>query len=87
MKVVLVPGPRNEELIDEIKRMKIDLPSEEWEEYVCRLVEQGDECFDALYYACENGDQNLETQARYFHESLLCHEKDYYASLMGGFEI
>lgn len=87
MKVVLVPGPRNEELIEEIKRMKIELSSEDWEDYVCGLVEQGDEYFDALYYACENGDQNLRTQARYFHESLLYHEKDYYASLMGGFEI
>lgn len=87
MKVVLVPGPRNEELIREIKRMKIELSSEEWEEYVCELVEQGDEYFDALYYACENGAENLETQARYFHELLLYHEKDYYAGLMGGFEI
>ena len=32
MKVVLVPGPRNEELINRIKQIKAAYPDEAWEQ-------------------------------------------------------
>lgn len=87
MKVVLVPGPRNEELIQEIKRKKMELPEDDWEEYVMGLVDQGEEYFDALYYACESSGEMLEEQASYFHDRLLNDEKYYFAGRMGSLEI
>ena len=89
MKIVLVPGPRNEELVQEILKKKLEFTEDEeaWVDYVTDLVWLGDEYFDALYYACENGDEMLEEQAKYFHERLLDDEKYYYAGRMGGFEV
>ena len=86
MKVVLIPGPRNEELIRDIKRKKMELSEEDWEEYVMELVSQGEEYFDALYYACENGEEMLKEQASYFYGCLVNDEKFHYAGRMGGFE-
>lgn len=89
MKVIFVPGSRNEELIREILRKKSELNQDngEWEEYVCALVSSGEEeNFDALYYACANGDEMLAEQAQYFHNLLLHDEKYYYAGRMGGFD-
>jgi len=34
MKVVLIPGPRNEELIAEMLEVKSRMDAEEWEEYI-----------------------------------------------------
>ena len=60
MKVVLVPGPRNEELIAEILRNKAMLNEEDWRGYVYDLVaDHKEDNFDALYYACEDGDAIL----------------------------
>jgi len=96
MKVILVPGPRNEELIREILEFKAKTAaaqdfesfesSVEWIGYVDACASMGDEYMDALYYACENGDEMLEEQGRYFHDCLLYDEKYYYAARMGGYE-
>ena len=86
MKVVLIPGPRNEELIAEMMEAKSRMDAEEWEEYLTDCVCQGDEYMDAMYYICENGDEMLEDQAAFFHERLLEDEKYYYAGRMGGFD-
>lgn len=94
MKVVLIPGPRNEELIREIVEAKARLcvdPSNdvlmaEWAEFVDDYACRGDEYMDALYYACENGDEMLADQAKYFHDCLVYEEKHYYAARMGGYE-
>lgn len=94
MKVVLIPGPRNEELIAEILEAKARLAADpdndelmlEWGEFVDYCACQGDEYMDALYYACENGDEMLAEQAEYFHDCLLYDEKHYYAGRMGGFD-
>ena len=59
MKVVLIPGPRNEELIAEMMEAKSRMDAEEWEEYLTDCVCQGDEYMDAMYYICENGDEML----------------------------
>lgn len=87
MKVVLVPGPRNEELIREILKNKATMSEEEWYAYACDLVADHDEAnFDALYYTCENGDAMLEDQASYFHDCLLWDEYYCYADRMSGFQ-
>ena len=86
MKVVLIPGPRNEELIAEMLEVKSRMDAEEWEEYMTDCVCQGDEYMDAMYYICENGDEMLEDQAAYLHERLIYDEKYYYAGRMGGFD-
>ena len=87
MKVMLVPGPRNEELIAEILKNKATMDEEDWWGYVHDLVADHEEDnFDALYYACENGDAMLEDQATYFHDCLLWDERYYYADRMGGFQ-
>ncbi len=87
MRVVLVPGPRDEELIAEILKNKATMDEEDWWEYVHDLVSEHEEGnFDALYYACENGDAMLEDQATYFRDCLLWDERYYYADRMGGFQ-
>ena len=86
MKVVLIPGPRDEELIAEILEAKSKMDADEWEEYMIDIVCQGDAYMDAMYYACENGDEMLEDQVAYFHERLIYDEKYYYAGRMGGFD-
>ena len=72
-----------------VAKQKLEFKEDEeaWVDYVTDFVWLGDEYFDALYYACENGDEMLEEQARYFHERLLDDEKYYYAGRMGGFEV
>jgi len=42
--------------------------------------------FDALYYACENGEEMLQEQTDYFLERLYCDEAQYYISRMTGIE-
>ena len=93
MKVLLVAGPRNEELIREILDAKARLTADpdddelmyEWMQFVSDCAYKGDEYMDALYYACENGDDMLAEQARYFHDCLLHDEVRYYAARMGGY--
>lgn len=85
MKVVLIPGPRNEELIAEMLEAKSRMDGEEWEEYLLECASQGDEYMDAMYYICENGEEMLEEQAQYFENCLLGDESAYYVARMGGF--
>ena len=86
MKVVLSPGPRNEELVTEILEAKSRMDADEWEEYMTDIVCHGDAYMDAMYYVCENGDEMLKDQAACFHERLLDDEKYCYAGRMGGFD-
>ena len=86
MKVVLIPGPRDEELIAEILEAKSKMDADEWEEYMTDIVCQGEAYMDAMYYACENGDEMLEDQAQYFENCLLGDESVYYAARMGSYE-
>ena len=47
MKVVLIPGPRNEELIAEIRKAKETMEHEEYIDYMKELADNGEEyiCF------------------------------------------
>ena len=85
MKVILEAGPRNEELIREIREMKEILSAEDWMEYCSSHAYLGDEFFDALYYACENADEMIQEQAQYFHNLLLWDEACYFVARLGGY--
>ena len=85
MKVVLVAGPRNEEMVREIREMKETLSAEDWMEYCSSNAHLGDEFFDALYYACENADEMIQEQAQYFHDLLLWDEAGYFVARLGGY--
>jgi len=87
MKVKLLPGERNEEMIEEIKETRQRLSDKEWEEYCYNLVSEGEEGFDALYYASEERKEALlESWGERYLEELLEYDKFGYAADMGGFE-
>ena len=82
MKVVLVPGPRNEELINLIKQVKASDTDEAWErlqEYEYRNPEA---YMDALFYACQCGEEMLREQIEYFQYALMEEEKEYFVQRM-----
>lgn len=97
MKVVLIPGPRDEAMIEELKKRINNMyddegdPSEVVDDELIAIDEMideygPDEVFDALYYACENREKMLAEQARYFHDCLLYDERNYYIERMTGME-
>lgn len=86
MKVVLIPGPRDEELIFEIRKAKETMEHEEYIDYMKELAASGEEYIDAMYYACNNRDVMLEEQAKYFYDCLLNDESYYYAVRMSAID-
>lgn len=80
MKVMLVPGPRNEELISLIKKVKDANTDEAWE--LLDEYEGTEEYLDALFYACECGEEMLREQTEYFQWLLLNEEDEYYIDRM-----
>ncbi len=79
MKIVITPGERNEELIEEVKRVKATATPEEWEDYLVKNVALNEELMDALYYANEPDSKHaLEDQAQYFHDLLTDYEREYF---------
>lgn len=88
MKVKIIPGPRDEEKIRAIMNARETLSASEWEEFCsCCVSTHDDTWFDALYYACEDGDKALQEQEEYYLDSLLYGEEDFYAARMGGYDI
>lgn len=85
MTIKIIPGKRDEALIEEIKANRNKLTGIRWEEYISTLAEDPAN-YDALYYACPDGDKALREQEHYFEERLFIDEKEYYASRMGGYE-
>ncbi len=83
MKVKLIPGPRDEEKIAAILNAKKTMSLDDWYDFCGKCAWTHDDTwFDALYYACENGDEMLADQAQYFQYCLLYEEHDYYAERM-----
>lgn len=80
MKIVLVPGPRNEKLISLIKKVKDANTDEAWE--MLEEYEGTEEYLDALFYACECGEEMLREQTEYFQWLLLNEEDEYYVDRM-----
>ncbi len=88
MKVKLIPGPRDEEKIAAIIHARNTCTAEEWEEFCTNCTYTHDDTwFDALYYACEDGDTALKEQEEYYLDCLLMNEMEFYAARMGGYEI
>ena len=77
MIVKLIPGPRNEELIQKVREAK---RNEEW--VIGGIDAPNDELYDAMYYACECGDMMLEDQRRYLEWLLINEETEYYEERM-----
>ena len=83
MQVKLIPGPRDEDKIAEILNARRTMSLDEWYDFCADCAwTHDDSWFDALYYACENGDEMLAEQAAYFQERLLYDEHFYYADRM-----
>lgn len=80
MEVKIVPGPRHEELISLIKKVKDTNTDEAWE--ILEEYEGTEEYLDALFYACECGEEMLREQTEYFHWLLLNEEDEYYIDRM-----
>ena len=84
MKVVLVPGPRNEELIDYVHTLlTLDPNSEEWENAYAELYEHikepdASDMMDALYYASNRRDEAIKDQEKYLTHLMTHEEYGYY---------
>ena len=83
MTVKLIPGPRDEEKIATILNARETMSPEDWADFCgeCAWTHDGS-WFDALYYACENGDEMLADQTAYLQWLLLYEEHQYYAERM-----
>ena len=80
MRVVVVPGPRNEELINLIKHAKNVNTEETWE--ALQKYEGTEAYMDALFYACQYGEEMLREQCEYFQYELLNEENEYFTERM-----
>lgn len=88
MKIMMIPGERNEELILKVREAAAACRADENSDAIDNLI---DECglvdvFDAMYYACENRDEMLQQQTDCFLDLLYCEESNYYISRMTGLE-
>ncbi len=84
MKIVMIPGKRDERKIEEVREIKSQASPDEWEDYLIECVAQDETYMDALYYADERkGKQALKEQARYFHDLLVDDERYYFVSRLG----
>ena len=97
MKIMMIPGERNEELILKVREatevLRNDEGCEDSEYYECfevinNLIDEYGltEMFDALYYVCENRDEMLQQQTAYFNDLLYHDEVNYYIGRMTGTE-
>ena len=78
MQIMIIPGPRDEQKIHQIKLNREKLSEEDWEAFVSHCADN-EESLDALYYACGESQEALAEQAKYFHDLLITDERDYYA--------
>lgn len=88
MKIMMIPGERNEELILKVHEATVACCTDEISEALDDLIDEYGlvDVFDAMYYACENRDEMLQQQTDYFLDLLYCDEADYYISRMTGIE-
>lgn len=90
MKVVLVPGPRNEELIEYVRSLlALDHDSEEWDDACVELyshIKEADasDMMDALYYASELRDEAVKDQEKYLTWLMTDEEYGYFVDRMVG---
>ena len=88
MKIMMIPGERNEELILKVREATADCRADENSDALDNLIDEYGlvDVFDAMYYACENRDEMLQQQTDYFLNLLYCEESNYYISRMTGIE-
>jgi len=83
MKIMMIPGERNEELIAKMKELRENDYDEMYDfldELICDYGESV--AYDTLYYACECGDEMLASQTAYFECMLFNDEREYYIERM-----
>ena len=88
MKIMMIPGERNEELILKVREATAACRANENSDALDNLIDEYGlvDVFDAMYYACENRDEMLQQQTDYFLNLLYCEESNYYISRMTGIE-
>ena len=92
MKVKLVPGPRNEELIEYVRKIfELDRDSEEFEDAYYELYGHNKEAdasdmMDAMYYASECRDAGVADQEKYLTWLMTDEEYGYFLDRMAGVE-
>ena len=92
MKVVMVPGPRNEELIQYVsKLLSLERDSDEWAEAYDELYSHSSETdasdmMDAMYYASECREAGVEDQEKYLTWLMTDEEYGYFLDRMAGIE-
>lgn len=74
MKIMMIPGPRNEELIEKTRVAVYACQANGDDNYsviVDLMKEYGEsEIYDALYYVCDNAEAKLTEQANYFFDQI-----------------
>ena len=88
MKIMMIPGERNKELILKVREATAACRADENSDALYNLIDEYGQVdvFDALYYACEAGEKMLQQQTDYFLNLLYSEESDYYISRMTGIE-
>ena len=88
MKIMMIPGERNEELIQQVREATTECRADENSDAIDILIDEYGlvDVFDALYYACEDGEEMLRQQMDYFLDLLYCDEANSYISRMTGIE-
>lgn len=87
MKIKLIPDACDEEMIADIKHALETLEDDALEEYLSMRVCEGEEWFDAMYYATEErGDNILSQWEEYFYDRLMDDEKYYFAANVGKYD-
>ena len=96
MKIMMIPGERNEEQILKVREAtatyydddREDFEYDEYRDVMDNLIDEYglEAMFDAQYYACENGAKMLQDQTDYFTERLYEDEIGYYFHRMTGVE-
>ena len=77
MKIKMIPGEYNAELVDKVKNIKLQPDCEEALETL-EAAYGKDALMDALYYACETRDERLADQEAYFQQQLTDEEFSYF---------
>ena len=83
MKIQMIAGPRNEELITKMKELRENDYDEMYDYFDELIADYGESvAYDTLYYACEDGDEMLASQTAYFQYILFNDEREYYVERM-----
>ena len=86
MKVILIPGDYNVSLVQEAKRLLMIADEDERSLELDAFVECNgpSAAYDAMYYACSNGAEQLREQASYLCDTLFWDKREHYLGRMAG---